>query len=103
MKINTKKEIVDLAGKGIEVGDGKFYTVGIALSNILLGAKQGGQMKLFTLAQKCFSDEFVEVDKADISLIKKAIEDADKERFNNLITGQLLIMLDELKDIKDEQ
>jgi hypothetical protein len=97
MKINTKQAIKDLAGK--EIKDGKtqeIFTYGMALSNILIGAKEGGKMKMFNLAQKCFNDDSVEVDTADLELIKKAVDGTDQ--YNILVTGQILETLSELKD-----
>lgn len=91
MKINTKQAITDLAGKEIKSPDGVF-AIGTALSNILIEAQEGGKMKLFILAQKLFNDKEVEVDEADLGIIRKAVENT--KQYNNLVTGQLLQMLD---------
>lgn len=95
MKINTKQGIKDLAGKDIANGKDGIFTVGLALSNILLDAKTGGRMKLFILAQKCFDAKEIEVDNADLQLIKDSVEKT--EQYNNLVNGQLLQILNEIK------
>lgn len=95
MKIQTKTPIKDLAGDVIPSGKDGNFTVGIALSNILLDATQGGKMKLFILAQKIYSDAEVDVDGADLAIIKTAVETT--ENYNNLVNGQLLQMLSNLK------
>lgn len=95
MKLNTKQAIKDLSGKEVKMPDGAFFTVGAALSNILLEAKEGGKMKMFILAQSCYSKDSVEVDEADLNLIKSAVEAAGQ--YNNLVTGQLLQILSDLK------
>jgi len=94
MKINTKVTIKDLAGKDIPAGD-KFFTVGTAISNILLDAKEGGKMKLFTLAQEFYKEKEFDIDAVDIDVVSKAVEST--EQYNNLVTGQILAFLDETK------
>lgn len=89
MKIKTSDFIKNLADKNTEL------TIGKAIANILIGAKEGGKMKLFILAQKFYQDDEVEIDGADLSLIKKSIESA--EVYSVLVTGQLLLVLDSLK------
>jgi hypothetical protein len=96
MKLVTKEAIKDLAGKAVKDGE-KNFTVGKALSNILLNAKVGGKMKLFILAQKCFQEETLEIDNADLNIIKEAV-DAHTDQYNNLVTGQLAVYLDTIKE-----
>lgn len=95
MKIKTKEPIKDLAGKDIPNGKDGFFTVGTALSNIMLDAREGGKMKLFILAQKFFNNDEVDVDDADLGIIKQAVEKTDQ--YNNLVNGQLLQILSNLK------
>ena len=102
MKINTKQAIKDLAGK--EIKDGKtqeVFTYGMALSNILIAAKEGGKMKMFNLAQKCFNDDLLEVDSADLELIKRTIESTDQ--YSILVSGQILETLSGLKEESKKQ
>jgi len=100
MKINTKIAIKDLAGNPIPTGkdDKTDFTLGMALSNILVDTTKGGKMKLFILAQKIYSDEEVEIDEADLAIIKSAVEET--ENYNNLVNGQILQILSGLKDTK---
>lgn len=92
MKINTKTPIKDLKGEVIKINNKEDFTVGIALSNILVDAKEGGKMKMFILAQKMYSDDEVDVDDVDLKLIKTAIEQT--AQYNNLVNGQLLQILE---------
>jgi len=85
MKIQTKQFIKNLKGEDTDL------KVGEAISNILLSAKEGGKMKMFVLAQDLYSKEEVELDEADLALVKRAVESC--EIYNNLVTGQLLVML----------
>ena len=77
MKIDTKKAIKDLAGKNIKFEAG-FFTIGKALSNILLEAKEGGKMKMFSLAQKCHDEKVIDVDDADLAILKTAVENTQQ-------------------------
>lgn len=89
MIIKTKDKLKDLKGKDIDL------TIGEAIGNILLAHKAGGKMKMYVLAQKMVKDGKVEVDDADFELIKGAIEVT--EAYVNLVSGQLLVLLSELK------
>jgi len=92
MKINTHAPIKNLDGKDIKDGE-KFFTIGRALSEIMVGAETGGKMKCFVLAQKFFNDKEVDLDEADKELVKSTIEAT--KLYNNLVTGQLLVILTE--------
>lgn len=96
MKIKTKDPIVDLSGKETKGEDGKIFTIGRAISDILLAAKEGGKMKLFVMAQKFHTEKEVELDNADLELIKKSVETSSV--YNNLVTGQILVGLSKLKE-----
>ncbi len=95
MKINTKIAIKDLSGKEVKDGE-KVFTLGQALSNIVVGAKEGGKMKLYILATKLFQDDTVEVDESDLNLIKSAVKST--EVYGALVAGQCEMLLDEIKD-----
>lgn len=97
MKILSSVALKNLKGEDFMNGD-EVLTTGKALSSILLTAKKGGQMKLSLWAQDLYNEKEVTVDKADLGIIKSAIEGADPEKFNNLVTGQLLMILDDLKE-----
>lgn len=97
MKINTQVALKTL--KGVDIEDkGVKFTLGDALSNILVSAKEGGKMKMFTLAQKLANDKTVEVDEADMALIKQAVKTT--EIYNALVAGQCEVLLEDIKDKK---
>ena len=96
MKINLKQVLVNLEGKELKNHDGKPFTVGEGISSVLISAEIGGKMKMFVLAQNCYKDETIDVDKADLELIKKAIEAT--KIYTVLISGQLLSILSEIKE-----
>lgn len=95
MKINTKIALKNLKGEELKIDNNMAFTLGDALSEILAAAKSGGKMKLYILAQKVVMNEIVEVDSADLALIKATTEGSD--RYLPLITGQVLVLLDEIK------
>lgn len=95
MKIQSKQAIKGLDGKDIKHPDGVF-TIGRALSNICLENETGGKMKMFIMAQSFYKGEDIEVDKADLLILKNAVESYTK--YNNLVLGQLLIVLNGLKN-----
>lgn len=95
MKIISKTPLIDVDGTPL-TSNNKPFTAGKALGVILSGAKEGGKMKLFILAQKFSQEEEIELDEADIILIKKAIE-LDTQ-YNNVVSGQLLVYLENNKN-----
>jgi len=92
MKIKTHTTIKTLDGKDIKDVD-KSFTIGQALSEIIISSKIGGKMKCFSLAQKFYNDEEVNLDQADIVLVKNLVESTDL--YTNLVTGQILVILSE--------
>lgn len=96
MKIDLKQPIKDLAGKPIINPDKTDFTFGQALSEILVSADTGGKMKLFTLAQKIYTEKQIEVDEADFKLIKDSVEQT-KAYTNAIVAGQILVYLEGLK------
>ncbi len=95
MKINTKEVLKTLKGEELK-NEGVPFTVGDAISNILVSSETGGKMKMFVLAQKIYSEKNVEVDESDLNLIKETIESS--KMYIPLITGQLLTILNKKKD-----
>lgn len=93
MKIKARQSLKDIRGKDIEP-EGKVFTVGDAIANILLSSKEGGKMKMYLLAQNFVTKDVVEVDEADKVIIIKAIEGSND--YTNLITGQLLLILSKI-------
>ncbi len=72
-----------------------FIIVGMVVAEALAGDRTGGKMKLFLLAQKAFDEAELEVDAADLALIKRAVEQCTS--YNNVIVGQALAALEEAK------
>lgn len=93
MKINTKTTLKTLAGDVLKTSDGKDFFLSEALGNILVASETGGKYKLYTLATSFATSDEVEVDGADLRLIKDAVEST--KVYNALISGQLLQMLEE--------
>lgn len=100
MQINTKVILKNLKGICLENEEKEPFTTGEALSNILLYDKAGGKMKCFILAEKLYKNKSVEVDEADLSLIKESIQRT--ELYNNIVNGQLLIVIEDLKESKEK-
>lgn len=98
MQINTKIILKNLKGICLENEEKEPFTMGEAISNILLYDKAGGKMKCFILAEKMYKNKSVEIDEADLSLIKESIQRT--ELYNNIVNGQLLTFIEELKESK---
>jgi hypothetical protein len=97
MQINAKAILKNLRGQYLINEEKIPLTTGEALSNILLNDRVGGIMKCFILAEKLFKDETVEIDEADLSLVKDSIQRT--ELYNNLVSGQLLIFIEKNKNM----
>jgi hypothetical protein len=95
MIINTKIVLKDLAGKEILDENKEVFTFGQALANIVVSAKEGGKMKLFLLGTKLFQNDKVEVDEADLTLLKSVVKST--EVYGALIAGQCEQLLEEVK------
>lgn len=97
MKINTKIILKNLKGNNILNEDKTPYVLGQIISEALLLYETGGKMKCFSLANKFYNNEVVEVDASDFKLVKDSIEAL---RGNNLYTGQALVFLGDIKEDK---
>lgn len=71
-------------------------TVGQVIAEALAVDKTGGKMKVYALANKCFNNASVEVDGADLVMIKRAVNDSTA--YNNIINGQVLMALESSTD-----
>lgn len=96
MIIKTNTVLKNLKGVDLKNADGEVVTLGEALGNVLLSAKEQGKMKLYVLAQKCANNKSVEVDEADLALVKRAV--STSEIYGALVLGQCEILLDEVKE-----
>jgi hypothetical protein len=93
--IETKKILVNFKGEDLKTETGASLTVGETLSNIVISDKVGGKMKCFSLAQRLYNEPLLEVDESDFKLIEETVQRA--EIYTNLVTGQLLVILGEIK------
>lgn len=93
IKIDLKKVAKSFKGEEFTDQNGVPLTYGYSISLALTEqGVEGNRVKLYILAQKAYSDEFLEVDKADLEIIKKALEKS-KTLSTNVI-GQILLELD---------
>lgn len=99
IKIDCKQKLLDLKGDPIKDSHGKEFTFGEGFSEVLIGNKSGGKMKMLVLAEKFYKEDFVELDDADFALLKSACESTEVF-MNNLVPGRLLVYLESLKDNK---
>ena len=76
--------------------DGRDLTVGAVIAEVLADNDTGGKMKLFSMAQKAFKSDGMEVDIVDKGLITKALEKSTK--YSNIILGQALLAVEEAKE-----
>lgn len=88
--IDLTQELVNLKGEAFK-NDDKPFTVGEFLSAVLSIAPEGGKMKLYSLARRTATEESIEVDSADLALLKQSVESA--KGYNNVIAGQVLEIL----------
>lgn len=97
MKINLKEQLKDLEDKDLGL------TVSKALSTVIL-AEKTDPLRAYVLAAKIYKDEEIELNKSDFDFIKDAINKHGKEIYTSaLVTGQLLMILSEFKEVKKEE
>lgn len=94
MKINASAPILTLKGEPYKLDDNAL-TLGQVCAEALASDKTGGKMKLYTLSDKLFKGGEVEVDAADLAMIKRAVNDSPS--YNNIINGQALLLLEDVK------
>ena len=99
MKINTQQKLVSLKGEVLK-GDGIEVTLGLAISNILISSQVKGKYKLYILGKKFFDDKEIDIDMADMSLIKSELEATTI--YTPLVTGQILDILYNLENKKEK-
>ena len=100
MIIKTKIGLKNLKGEEFKNEEGEVFTLGQALANIVVGAKEDGKMKLFLLGTKLFQNEKVEVDEVDLLLLKRAVKTT--EIYGALIAGQCELLLESLNEKPNE-
>lgn len=95
MKIDLTRKLIALNGEVLK-DNGKDLTLGIAISVILDRSQTGGALKLYGLSKKAMTDEEMDVDTADFSLIKQCVEQSTVFTSNS-VKGQVLEILEEVK------
>lgn len=96
MKINGKEVLKTLKGAELKTETGNVFTMGEALSNILVADKTGGKMKLYILGTKFAQDDSVELDSSDFSLVKEVVKRS--EAYSALVLGQVEMILENTKE-----
>lgn len=99
MKINTKIVLKGLDGVDLQNFENKPLTIGESLGNIIVSHEIGGRAKLYSLGVDLFKKEELEVDSADLILLKEAVEKT-KVYSSAVVTGQLLVLLENIRDTK---
>ncbi len=95
-KINTAQPINTLAGVQYKDASGNPVTLGMVIAESMAAETTGGKMKIYALATAAYSGKTMEVDDADLALIKRVLETTNV--FNSaIINGQALLMLEEVK------
>lgn len=97
MKIPLKKKLINLKGDPFKTSEGDELTLGLVIAEALISNPSEGKMKMYVLAQKAYTDKDLEVDSADLILIKKIVGEAKIYNGNNAILGQVLLLLEEVK------
>lgn len=95
MQIDPKQVLKGLAGKQYETPDKEPLTLGMVVAEALGTSPVAGKMKSYVLAQKFWNDEKIELDAADVTLVRNAIESCTS--YNNLVLGQALVLLEASK------
>jgi len=102
MIIKCNIELKDLPGNVLKDTSGEVVTLGKALGNILLQNDEGGKMKLMLLASQLYQKNNVEVDEADLALIKNSVKNT-KVYNGALVPGQCESLLEDVKPSKKEK
>ena len=92
MKIESAKQLKTLKGEVYKTSEGTDLTLGGVIAESLATSDIAGKMKSYVLAHKFYNDKEVEVDAADLAIIKKSVEAC--KSYNNLILGQVLVELE---------
>lgn len=103
--IEIKKEILALNGKPVLRETDVNWTIGSYLAEVILSYQTGGSMKKFLLATRLASkDKSIDIDEADLSIIKKALSEAKlfttNISLNTLFNGQVELYLENIKEKK---
>lgn len=94
MKIQTNQTIKVLTGEVMKDGEHD-VTFGKVVGTMLANSKSGADpVKLWILAEKFYTQDEIEIDEADMTIVENAIKEAE---FIPLVKGQALQMLRDAK------
>lgn len=95
MKIDLKKEINTLNGTPFKADEKSTLTVGLVIAEALLNDQTISKIKGYSLSLKAYESKELDVDDADLTLIKKALQDCKSYApHTTLIFGQVLTHLE---------
>ncbi len=101
MKINCKEILKGFDGENVVAFDNnqvkQNVTVGIALSNMMLGNQGGNKVKMIVLAQKFFTEGIIDLDISDFRMVREIVDNSSVYS-DILIPGLVLLYLDGLKE-----
>lgn len=87
MKLNLDKSLLSLGGEPLEGGN-----MAKILANTLANSSQGNVIKFYDWAVRLYNEGEIEVDRADMSVLKQVIE--SNQNLTILAKAQLLAELD---------
>lgn len=93
MIIDLRQPMRNFKGQTIKDGENDI-TLGAVLAEALATDQTGGKMRLFTLAQKCYTGEKIDASAEDLALMKKALEACTSYGGNVIVIGQALELLE---------
>lgn len=97
MKVILTQTINNLKGIPYLTAENESMTLGHIIAEALATSEIGGKMKLYALAQKSFAEKEMDVDSADLKLIKDCVDKCKTYNHNALILGQALTLLEDVK------
>lgn len=101
MKINTLTELKTLDKQLIMTAPNELLTLGKAIGNILVSSETMNKLKAYSLGLKFYENDEVELDDADFETLKNELETT--KAYTALITGQVLMLLNNLNNQKEEK
>lgn len=96
MKLDLTQKILTFKNEPFKIEE-EDLTLGTVIAESLAQEKIGSRRKLYILSHKAFTQEEMEVDEADLEVIKKALEGSQVYGGHPIIFGQALTLLDNLK------
>jgi len=94
MKVKANEKVMLLDGKTVLKQNDVDLTIGIAIATALVNSN-GEPIKTYELAKKFNDGGSIEVDTADLKLVKEAVN--AYPNYNALVKGQVLVLLEGVK------